>query len=140
MAPISPSSSNSSPPLKRSSPSYTEEDAMVEATSKRRRLENIGPQTPPPDGPFIQHTTATPFFDDDPRLLLQRSVALALQHVGFDGASKEALVAMCSQVETCQYSHMYICRIPLTRSRCRALSFEYNHIYAKCKTTRTNAA
>lgn len=68
--------------------------------NKRRRVESLTPQTPPPDQAFVQNITTAHLFDDDPQQLLQRSVALALQHVGFDGASKEAMVAMCSEVET----------------------------------------
>ena len=47
-------------------------------------------------------------FDDDPHQLLLRSVALALEHVGFTGASQEALEAMCAEVETCEYSVLFI--------------------------------
>lgn len=103
MEPMSPFSSTSPPSLKRSSPSQTEENTANEPASKRRRIETVAPQTPPPDETYIQNITKSPFFDDDPRQLLQRSVALALQHVGFDGATKEALEAMCAEVEACQY-------------------------------------
>ena len=71
--------------------------------SKRRRIEPTLPQTPPPEKPFNLNYTKGPLFDDDPRQLLLRSVALILQHVGFEGASKEALEALCGEVETCQY-------------------------------------
>ena len=104
-APISPSSLNSSPPtLKRPNSSMSDEDSTTEPTSKRRRLEQM---TPPPDGPSFYHISDVPSFDDNPQTLLRRSCALALQHVGFDGASKEALAAMCSQVKACQCSHVY---------------------------------
>ncbi len=43
----------------------------------------------------------TPKFDDDPHRLLLRSIALALEHVGFEGASPEALEAFCAEAETC---------------------------------------
>lgn len=98
MAPISPSSSTGS--LKR----HSDDDTVDEHMSKKRRVEPTLPRTPPPEEPFIHNTMKDTLFDDDPRQLLSRSVALVLQHVGFDGATKEALEAFCSEVETCQYS------------------------------------
>lgn len=44
----------------------------------------------------------TRLFDDDPRRLLERSVALVLDHIGFDSASKEAMEALCCEVDTCK--------------------------------------
>lgn len=40
-------------------------------------------------------------FDDDPRQLLLRSIAIALQHVGFDGGTAEAMEGFVAEVETC---------------------------------------
>jgi transcription initiation factor TFIID subunit 8 len=103
MAPISPSSSTGS--LKRPSDSQSDDERMVEHTSKRRRVEPALPRTPPPEEEsFVGNAIKETLFDDDPRRLLSRSVALVLQHVGFDGATKEALEAFCAEVETCQYS------------------------------------
>lgn len=74
---------------------------MDEPPNKRGRLDTTFPETPPPEDPKIVNVTESPMFNDDPIYLLQRSVALALQHVGFDGASKEALEALCAEAETC---------------------------------------
>jgi transcription initiation factor TFIID subunit 8 len=61
------------------------------------------PQTP--DSEFKQMSLPTPpaveLFDEKPRTLLSRAIALALEHVGFEGATREALEAMCEEVETC---------------------------------------
>ena len=42
-----------------------------------------------------------PLFDDEPTRLLKRSIAIALSHVGFDSASKEAMDAFCSEANSC---------------------------------------
>lgn len=47
----------------------------------------------------VLHTE--PLFDDEPTRLLKRSVAIALSHVGFDSASKEAMDAFCSEANSC---------------------------------------
>lgn len=96
MAPISPIS------RKRSTPS---DDGLSDAPiSKRRRIEPDMPHTPPPEeNSNTQKPKIPPMFDDDPHTLLKRSVALALEHVGFAGAEAEALEAVCAEVDTCQY-------------------------------------
>lgn len=97
MAPISPIS------RKRSTPSHSDDDISDEPSSKRARLSPILPNTPPPEEALSVKKTATPLFDDDPKQLLLRSLALALEHVGFDGASSEALESFSNEVESCQY-------------------------------------
>jgi len=128
MAPISPSSIISPSSLKRSSPSYSNDEVVDGPTSKRRRVESILPQTPPPEKPFIHNTTRARLFDDDPRHLLSRSVALILQHVGFDGATKEALEALCAEVEA--YAAHFLAQITASMLNARRpeptpLDFEY---------------
>jgi len=111
MAPISPDS------LKRGSASQSSDDEAEEPMRKKIRLEEpqhneqpeesgqFLPQTPPPEevfNPLPIHKT--PLFNDDPEQLLTRSIVLALQHVGFEGAQPEALAAMLSEVDACEYS------------------------------------
>jgi transcription initiation factor TFIID subunit 8 len=112
MAPTSPS--------KRSTPSDSEDGPVEEPTSKRRRGENDLPVTPPPEDEVKVNKPKVTTFEDDPHQLLERSIALALQHVGFHAASKEAMQAFCSEVETCQFFTLYKLLI-LINSRCRAL-------------------
>jgi transcription initiation factor TFIID subunit 8 len=97
MAPISPIS------RKRSTPSHSDDDILDEPASKKVRLSPILPNTPPPEEPILVEKAGAPLFDDDPRRFLQRSLALALEHVGFDGASAEALESFTLDVEACQY-------------------------------------
>jgi trimethylamine:corrinoid methyltransferase-like protein len=40
-------------------------------------------------------------FDDEHIYLLERSIVLALEHIGFDGASKEALESFRGEVDSC---------------------------------------
>lgn len=87
---------------KRLSPSDSD-DSPDQSPSKRRRVEPTLPQTPPPEVDEVAHVSETHLFDDDPHQLLQRSVALVLNHVGFTGATPEALEALCSEVDSCQY-------------------------------------
>ena len=42
-----------------------------------------------------------PLFDDEPMHLLERSIALALKHVGFDGATKQAMESFKAQANSC---------------------------------------
>lgn len=53
-----------------------------------------------------------PFFDDAPSQLLERSCALVLQKVGYDGATKNAMEALLSEVNTCKFS--YSCYVEST--------------------------
>lgn len=98
MAPISPIS------RKRSTPSDSDGGSPDGPASKKRRTEPILPQTPPPEENIHKaKVVQTPLFNDDPRELLLHSVAVILEHVGFSGASEEALEALCGQVDACQY-------------------------------------
>ncbi|KAL5321614.1 hypothetical protein ACEPPN_009574 [Leptodophora sp. 'Broadleaf-Isolate-01'] len=96
MAPMSPISK------KRASPSQSDDSLSEEPNLKKRRVETIMPNTPPPELPeeyFTAKAEKIPMFDDDPHQLLLRAVALALEHVGFTGASPEALEAFCAEVD-----------------------------------------
>lgn len=100
MAPMSPISK------KRASPSQSDDSLSEEPNLKKRRVETIMPNTPPPELPeeyFTAKAEKIPMFDDDPHQLLLRAVALALEHVGFTGASPEALEAFCAEVDVCMY-------------------------------------
>jgi hypothetical protein len=43
-----------------------------------------------------------PNFNEQHRMQLRRSITLALDHVGFDSASEEALESFTHMTETCQ--------------------------------------
>ncbi len=112
MAPISPPLSQPIP-RKRSS-SGLDDDVVWEHSSKRQRIEL--PQTPPPEEVLKASVTTSTLFDDEPRQLLLRSVALALQHVGFASASPEALESLCAEVDECQSSTLVYWTISVYRS------------------------
>jgi transcription initiation factor TFIID subunit 8 len=88
---------------KRSTPSQSDEELVDEHINKKIRLEPKLPHTPPPERAQEPETEKVPHYDDDPKLLLGRSIAIALKHVGFDGADPLALEAMCAEVEECRY-------------------------------------
>lgn len=99
------------PLMKRSTPSDSDEGSFEERVSKKRRISEDLPVTPPPEYYVNDSVNRVTTFEDDPRQLLERSIVLALQHIGFDSASKEALEAMCSQVDACQYCGLYLTTI-----------------------------
>jgi transcription initiation factor TFIID subunit 8 len=99
MAPISPISQN----RKRPSPSESDDDRVDDASSKKRRIESNASQTPELEHISLPTPPEAELFDEKPRKLLSRAVALALEHVGFEGASREAMEAMCDEVDICQY-------------------------------------
>jgi len=100
MVPLSPISRKRSIPID----SDSQDGHNNEPQSKKRGIENSLPHTPPPDEdlPMAKVIEAL-MFNDAPRELLLRSVATILQHVGFSGASEEALEALCAEVDSCQY-------------------------------------
>lgn len=86
------------------------------------------PDTPPPDEQFDARAHNITMFDDDPHKLLSRSVALALEHVGFSGASPEALEAFCSEVDV--YAEHFLSKVTSSmlnarRSLPTPLDFKY---------------
>ncbi|KAM3082656.1 hypothetical protein ACMFMF_002311 [Clarireedia jacksonii] len=82
---------------KRPSPTPSDEE---EPSSKRRCIGGELPQTPPPEHEIKLEIKSVSLFDSNVRQLLRRSVALALDYVGFDSATEEALEAMCAEVDT----------------------------------------
>jgi transcription initiation factor TFIID subunit 8 len=86
---------------KRSTPTQSDDELVDEHRSKKIRLEPKLPHTPPPEKSQELETEKAPHYDDDPKLLLRRSIAIALRHVGFDGADPLALEAMCAEVDEC---------------------------------------
>ncbi|PQE10907.1 bromodomain associated protein [Rutstroemia sp. NJR-2017a WRK4] len=82
---------------KRSSPTPSDEE---EPSSKRRCTGRELPQTPPPEHEIAFEIKSVSLFDSNVRQLLRRSVASALDFVGFDSATEEALEAMCAEVDT----------------------------------------
>ncbi len=91
---------------KRSTPDEGDEEPAAEPAAepvaKRRRTEDFGLQTPPAEDVITAILDTRPSFNDEPSHLLRRGAALVLQHVGFDGATKEALESFCSQVDSCK--------------------------------------
>lgn len=73
-----------------------------ESATQRQTSEANGLQTPPPEDVLTAIVDTKPAFDDEPAHLLRRAAAVALQHVGFDGASKEALEELCSEIDACK--------------------------------------
>jgi hypothetical protein len=76
--------------------------------------------------------TAVPYtghlFADEPTELLERSVALALNHVGFDGATKEALSAFCSQASAFAERFLsYITESMLASRRSQPIPLDYEY-------------
>ncbi|KAE8452908.1 hypothetical protein EG329_013180 [Mollisiaceae sp. DMI_Dod_QoI] len=95
MAPMDPLSQR-----KRATPSSDDGSSIEESPSKRIRVEPKLPNTPPAEDILEYGAQKVSFSDDDPHRLLLRSVGLALELVGFNAASQEALEAICSEVDT----------------------------------------
>lgn len=79
-------------------------------------------------------------FNDDPRQLLRRSVTLALEHVGFTGASAEALEALYSEVDMCEYSLLSSHEPILNSIRCPRLPFARRLVDAQLPKMPTHAS
>lgn len=85
-------------------------DASPEPPAKRQRVNGNGIwdgdlQDPNPYEWEEQITAVVdtrPSYDDGVQHLLRRSVAVALQTVGFDTASKEAFEALCGEIDSCK--------------------------------------
>jgi transcription initiation factor TFIID subunit 8 len=104
---------------------------MDGSASKRKCVESSLPQSSQRDEVPLPNLPTRALFDDDPRRLLLRAVALALEHVGFDGASPEAMEAMCSEVDTCQYPYLFAAEQFLTSSRRHAFPFPGDLVHAE---------
>lgn len=110
-----PCGSSTPAPMKRSNSDRDDDEGGSPPASKRTRTASPSqdiPQKPTPEvGPRSSSPTleerisavpyTEPFFDDEPTRLLKRSIAVALSHVGFDSASKEAMDAFCSEANSC---------------------------------------
>ncbi|RFU31860.1 hypothetical protein B7463_g4484, partial [Scytalidium lignicola] len=106
--------------LKRSASSPMDEDStMGEPASKRQRIETVLPVTPPPEEDLRSHAVAIadPLFDGDPRKLLFRAIILALDHVGFDAATDEALESLCSEVDSYVTHFLYGITLSMLNAR-----------------------
>lgn len=88
------------------SPSLSDDEGLDEPKTKRRRVEETLLNMPPPEAAVEENLGSVRskkrMFDEDTHQLLQRSVALILQHVGFSAATPEALEAFCAEAEACQ--------------------------------------
>ncbi|EPE30663.1 hypothetical protein GLAREA_03630 [Glarea lozoyensis ATCC 20868] len=111
MSPISPIS------RKRSTPSQSDDEPAEEHVSKKIKLEPTLPRTPPPETAQKPLPTRAPHYDDHPKLLLSRSIAIALKHVGFDGAEPLALEAMVAEAEEYMLHFLSKVRTTMLNSR-----------------------
>ncbi|KAL3425830.1 bromodomain associated protein [Phlyctema vagabunda] len=77
-------------------------DSLWNPSPKKQRITSISSQTTPetPAADDEAEVTESALFNQEPEQLLRRSVALALEHVGFDGATPEALESFCAHVYT----------------------------------------
>lgn len=97
-APASPAAATS--PRKRNLPSDDEE-----SNAKRQKTEIGLSATPAEDNEsLLPHATKViiPSLDYQAKSGLERSIGLALQHVGFDSATTEAMESYLVTVETCE--------------------------------------
>lgn len=127
---------------KRSISSRSDGRASQEPSSKRQRTSNTPeysssipaiepqPQAEPWDDLITARPYTKPLFDDEPMRLLQRSAALVLNHVGFDGASKEALESLCAQASACMYPGCSVKHPILILCRCRTVSLMRHRVHA----------
>ncbi|KAI9735449.1 MAG: hypothetical protein M1818_006455 [Claussenomyces sp. TS43310] len=115
---------------KRPTPDHSEADEPAEPVAKRRRTQGSVPVNPEPT-PEPLHQAEVNYarlFNDAPQQLLQRTCVLALEHVGFDGASPEALEALCGEVDsylTKLLSYVTESMLAARRSQTTPLDFEY---------------
>lgn len=86
-----------SPPRKRPSPDS--EDLPI--ASKRQRTNSTHTVSPIPDVERIARKSTLPNFNEQNRMGIRRGIVLALNHVGFDTATDEALESFTQMTETC---------------------------------------
>ncbi|CAG8959771.1 hypothetical protein HYFRA_00001678 [Hymenoscyphus fraxineus] len=111
MGPVSPVS------RKRSTPSHSDDDLAEVQTSKKICVKPTLPHTPPPETPLEAPKERAQDFEDEPRALLRRQIAMTLHHVGFDGSEPEAMESFCMAVET--YFEKFASRITLSMHNSR---------------------
>lgn len=87
---------------KRSTPDDGNEEPASEPAAKKRRTGDYGLQTPPAEDIITAVLDTRPAFNDEASHLLRRATSLVLEHVGFDGATKEALESLCGEIDACQ--------------------------------------
>jgi transcription initiation factor TFIID subunit 8 len=90
---------------KRSSPMQIDEEYEEERVTKKPRVASTELQTPPPErdtSPVYPECVTSNSFDTAHSDGLRKSIALALKHVGFDGATKEAMEAFTGEVDACE--------------------------------------
>ncbi|OBT86090.1 hypothetical protein VE02_05714 [Pseudogymnoascus sp. 03VT05] len=125
------------PSRKRSSSSQTALRPPEEPAAKRQRTAEpeeaiTVTAEEPPSTSWDDLITAVPYskplFAEEPQYLLERSAALILNHVGFDGASKEALEGICAQASA--YADKFLSYVTESMLSCRRaqpipLDYEY---------------
>lgn len=120
---------------KRSSPVDDKEDVATEPKTKRRRVEDRGLPSPPPEDVITAVLDGRPSFDDEPSRLLRRAIALMLEHIGFAGATKEALEELCGEFDSCKLTMQYrrnLCDFRLITLRCNQIPLVRNGVHAFC--------
>ncbi|OBT70584.1 hypothetical protein VF21_10389 [Pseudogymnoascus sp. 05NY08] len=125
------------PSRKRSNSSQTALRPPEEPAAKRQRTAEpeeaiTVTAEEPPSTSWDDLITAVPYskplFAEEPQYLLERSAALILNHVGFDGASKEALESICAQASA--YADKFLSYVTESMLSCRRaqpipLDYEY---------------
>ncbi|KFY13648.1 hypothetical protein V492_03123 [Pseudogymnoascus sp. VKM F-4246] len=124
------------PSRKRSASSQTARRPSEEPAAKRTKTveaeETITVVDETPSISWDDLITAKPYtqplFAEEPQFLLERSAALILNHVGFDGASKEALESICAQASS--YADKFLSYVTESMLSCRRaqpipLDYEY---------------
>ncbi|KAG9230800.1 transcription factor TFIID complex subunit 8 C-term-domain-containing protein [Amylocarpus encephaloides] len=96
---------------KRSSPLPSDDGLEDEPLIKKTRVEPALPQKPPPEVCRPSQAERIPQYDDDPKTLMLRSIAIALQHVGFDGAQPEAMESILAQVDS--YTSHFLTKVKM---------------------------
>ncbi|OBT70461.1 hypothetical protein VE03_00010 [Pseudogymnoascus sp. 23342-1-I1] len=132
----SPDAPSLPPSRKRSSSSQTARRPSEEPAAKKLRTaepeDAITVAAEPPGTSWDDLITAVPYtkplFAEEPQYLLERSAALILNHVGFDGASKEALESICAQASA--YADKFLSYVTESMLSCRRaqpipLDYEY---------------
>ncbi|KFY05426.1 hypothetical protein V491_09141 [Pseudogymnoascus sp. VKM F-3775] len=124
------------PSRKRSSSSLTTPKPSEEPAAKKQRTtepeETITVTAEPPSTSWDDLITAVPYtkplFAEEPQYLLERSAALILNHVGFDGASKEALESICAQASAYADKFLsYVTESMLSSRRAQPIPLDYEY-------------
>lgn len=89
---------------KRSTSDDNERPRSEEPAPKRKRIAESSPESLPLSDVAGAAVDTNPGFNKEQWQLLQRSVALVLDYVGFDSASMEALESFCAEAESCMGS------------------------------------